>query len=258
MAPTPSGDEEGGSGDGIGRRGRRNADKLVGRFPITTLVEAVAAVGDNRRKLLERFVKGNPQGTYTPTRKLFRRIYGSHGPIDGADGPLFADLPADPWPVIDQALRDACDADVLYDNLTVARMLFDHARKGQYVATNIDRLPLQIGRSKVQIGLDFYLTQGERLIFQFPHLRAAALTRQHATILGSLVHLGLVTGDYSAADVEIISFATDPKRRDPAYPDRKLRVPHLQLVERADMWSRAELQEEIDDVYDILWAIARS
>ena len=242
-------DTQGKGAGGIGPRQRRqNADKLVGRFPVTTLAEAVAVRGESRRKVIERFVRGRPDGTFTPLRKLFRRVYGSQGGIDGADQALIPDLPPDDWPAIDRALRATCDPEALEANLHVGYMLFKHARETGYVATNIDVLPLRIGRANVSIGINFYLTQGERLIFQFPHLRKSPLSPAQASILGSLISFGFVQGDYAAAEVEIISFAAFARNE---------RVTKLIEVPRADMWSREQLESEIDNVYDTLWRIAR-
>lgn len=250
------------SGDDEGkRRGRRKrADKLVGRFPLTNLAEAVSVSGTQRERVLLNFVKGAGPGTYTPTRNFLRRLYGSHGAEDGAFSPLIPELPPEPWDRIEPDLRLACEPDILADNLEVARLLYDHARAEGYVATHFDPPVLRTGRSIVPIPINMYLGQGERLIFQFPQLRRTPLTAGQENVIATVIALTCATGDYEPAEVEIVAFPpvaaqSRARREGPAAapPRRETRL----LTVGRDRWiPRAELAAEIDDVYAILGRLA--
>ena len=248
--------------DDQGRRRARSkrADGLVGRFPLTNLAEAVAVTGPERVRVLEGFVKGAGLGTYTPTRNHLRRLYGSHGAEDGAYSPLIAELPPEPWNRIEPDIRQACQPEHLHDNLEVARLIYDHARGEEYVATHFDPRILPTGRSIVPVPINIFLAKDERLIFQFPHLRRRALTPSQEDVIATVISITCATGDFEPAEIEILSFPPkDAAKRSKkegsatAHPPRTARVTpiaHGRLI------PRVELAAEIDDVYAILRKLA--
>lgn len=243
-------------------RGRRvRADKLIGRFPLTRLAEAVAVRGDARRRALEGFVRGAGRGTYGPTRAFMRRLYGSHGAEEGAVAPLIADLPSEPWEKIKRDLIDFCDPEVLADNLELAELIYIHAREEGYQATNYDERVLRTGRSIVPVPINMFLTQGERLIFQYPHLWRTPLTPEQENVIATIIALVCADGDFAIADIEIVSFLADgpPSRRKSRTPAvRPPRKARLSTIGRSRFLSREDLQNEIDDVYALLRELAES
>ena len=99
------------------------------------------------------------------------------------------------------------------------------------------------------IGLQFYITDGERSIFQFPQLRAERLEYYEMVVLGSVVFHAYVRGDYSNAEIEIADISKDPDYRPRKNAQREGRIC---LVPREEIIELASLSEEIDDVYAIL------
>lgn len=253
--PTNGGEDEG------KRRGRRRrADKLVGRFPLTNLAEAVSVTGVQRERVLRAFVSGAGPGTYAPTRTFLRRLYGSHGAEDGAYSPLITELPNEPWEKIEPDLRAACGPDNLHDNIEVSYLLYNHARTENYIATNFDSPVLRTGRSIVPIPINMFLAQGDRLIFQFPQLRRPPLTATQENVIATIIAMTCAYGDFEAADIEIVSLpsAGMPSRANrqgssSAPPRRDVR---LTTIDRARWIPKDALAAEIDDVYAILRTLA--
>jgi hypothetical protein len=226
-------------------RRKAKADRYVGRFPVTDLAVAVAARGESRKKLIEAFVRTIPQGSYAVTRGLMRRIYNAQ-PVE--EFALFRDLPPDPWPAIEKAIRGACEPQHLADNLEAADLLFKHARSDNLIATIHEAAPLRVkARSYISIGIDLYVTIEDRLVFEFVHFRRTPLTPPQAAILSSLVHYAYCVGDFAHAEVDIVSICG--KRGTPRTLTRS-------TVPRSDLLSREELDTEIEDVYRLLWTIA--
>lgn len=226
---------------------RKRADARIARFPVNDLVTAIAARGDQRQRIIQQFVEGSPTTSYEGTRALMRRIYATNGAEDGVSEALFEDLPPEPWEKIEARLSEVCKPTDFDNNREISRLLFDHARSGVYRATNIAAVNLRISRTTVPMRLDFYVTEGSRLIFQFPHLRRSALSSSHANVLGSLLHISYVQGDFAGAEIEIVSASA---------PKNKPRVVTLRTLDPRRFIGREELGIEIDDVYRILEEIA--
>jgi hypothetical protein len=218
--------------------GQQKADALLGRFPVTDLAKAVARSGDKRETFLRNFVNGFPQGSYAPLRRVVPRIY-------GVQPPLF-EVPTEGWPTIERTLREITPQAFLANNLSRGSELFQHAREENYVATYIAPQVFRYGRGTAPIGIDFFLTQRERLIFQFPHFRSEALNASEAIVLCSIIQYAYAVGDFAEAEVEIVQFAKS----------RQNRFPHIICPDKQALLSRDQLNKEIDDVYSILRTLA--
>ncbi|MBR0672828.1 hypothetical protein [Neoroseomonas soli] len=227
---------------------------------MTNLAEAVAVSGAERERVLQSFVRGAGPGTYTPTRRVLRRLYGSHGAEDGAYSPLIEHLPPEPWDKIEPDLRADCQPDHEAANLEVARLLYDHARTAGYVATHFDAPNLRTGRSIVPIPMNMFLALGDRLIFQFPHLRRSPLTANQEDVMATIIAMTCIMGDFEPADVEIVSFPPEAARakgkREGSSAARPPRITRLTTIDRKRWIPRTKLQPEIDDVYAILHKLA--
>ncbi len=150
--------------DGPPRRSEgAKAQSLLNRFPVTDLAQAVAKGGERRRRFLEHFVKSWPNGSYAPTRQSFHMIYGVSSSL--------IQIPPEPWQEIEKNLRSLSESDMLDMNMSASRELFDLVRSREYSATTCDEQVLRVGFNQiVPIGLTFYVTEGDRLLFHFPHL----------------------------------------------------------------------------------------
>lgn len=223
-----------------GRRSnaQKKADALLGRFPVTDLAEAVSLNGSRRENFLVGFVKGIPKGSFAPLRQVTSRIYGVQPPL--------LELPLEDWPAIERSLRVLAYPEVLERNIQVGRDLFKHAREENYLATSVPPQVFRYGRGTASIGLDFYLTQGNRLFFQFPHFRSKALADQQAITLCSIISHAYAFGDFSSAEVEIVQFSKTKRNK----------YPHIISPATSSLMGRDELSAEIDDVYRVLRDIA--
>ena len=140
------------------RRPPDKAKNLLLRFPVTDLARAVSLTGERRRRFLETFVKGSTTLTYMPTREAATMIY-------GVQVPLF-ETPVEPWEAVEKYLRANTDPSVLDMNLKASCLLFNLVRPKGYIATKCDAQVLRVRLKQiVHIGLEYYITQGQKLIF---------------------------------------------------------------------------------------------
>jgi hypothetical protein len=145
------------------------AQNLLLRFPVTDLACAVALTGQRRLAYLKRFIGGGTVLSYVPTREAAIMIY-------GVQKPLF-ESPIEPWEKIERHLRDNTDPTILDMNLNTSKLLFKLVRTKKYAATEHPEQVLRVGPKQiVPIGLSFYITEGDRLIFQFAHPRIDCLS----------------------------------------------------------------------------------
>ncbi|MDR3533413.1 MAG: hypothetical protein P4L90_23005 [Rhodopila sp.] len=227
--------------DGPGRKRKGNkAQSLLLRFPVTDLARAVSLTGFNRQSFLKQFIDTFTTLSYVPTRQAAAMIY-------GVQKPLF-ETPAEPWAAVEKHLKATTDPNLLDMNLEASRHLFDLVRPEGYEATECETQVLRVALKQiVYIGLDFYVTRGQRLIFQFPQPRLDSPTDSALLILGSIIHHAYVQGDYAEADVELADVGRVPgaRRTDP-------RSPRIRLVPREDILSLTALTAHIEDVYGIL------
>lgn len=217
---------------------QKKADALIGRFPVTDLAKAVSLQGDARVRFLRQFVKGHPVGTLTPLRQVLGRIYGAQPPL--------MELPVEDWPTIEKSLRKLAPKDALERNLELGADVFKHAREEGYQATYVSTQVFRYGRGTAPIGIEFYLTQGSRVLFQFQHLRKESLTPQQAIALASIIHHAYAFGDFAEAEVEIVQFCKSKRNK----------YPHILCPDRSSLMSLKDLSKEIDEVYLILRQIA--
>ena len=130
--------------------------------------------------------------------------------------------------------------------------LFDLIRPKDYAATHCDPQVLRASLKQiVYVGLDYYITEGDRLIFQFPHPRIESLTDDAAVVLGSIVHHAYVQGDYAEADVEIADLG-----RPLGAKAREARAPRVRLIKRDTILGLTDLNARIEEVYAILRDLA--
>lgn len=224
------------------RKPRGNkAQNLLSRFPIVDLAQAVALGGANRRMFLTRFVDTFTTLSYVPTREAAPMIY-------GAQKPLF-ETPPDPWPVVERHLRQTTPSDILDMNLDASQHLFDLVRSQGYIATECDPQVLRVRLKQiVNIGLKFYVTQGERLIFQFPLVRKESLSDLALNILGSIIHHSYAQGDFAGAEIEAADIG--------CMPSAKQRTPRIREISSSSILGRNELTEQIEEVYELLHELA--
>ena len=214
---------------------------LLRRFPIVDLARAVALDGINRKAFLSQFVNGYTTLSYSPTREAAPMIY-------GAQKPLF-EMPPEPWLAIERHLIDTTRPDILDMNLEASRQLFDLIRSQNYIATECDVQVLRVRlKQSVNIGLNFYVTQGERLIFQFPQLRKTTLSENALHMFGSIIHHSYAQGDFASAEIELADIGY--------LPDSKQRTPRIRRVPSSCILDRSALTERIEEVYDLLRDLA--
>jgi hypothetical protein len=157
----------------------KKAQNLLSRFPIVDLAKAVALEGKNRHDSLKRFVDSFPPGSYAPTRSALSMIY-------NVQKPLF-ETPPPPWSAVEKYIKHAAAPGIVDMNLDATRCLFDYVRTKNYVATECESQVLRVRlRQVVKIDLDFYVTDGDRLIFQFPFLRRQAISDSALAVLVSI------------------------------------------------------------------------
>ena len=141
------------------------AQSLLRRFPVTDLAHAVALSGENRRAFLTQFVDGYTTLSYLPTRLAAPMIYGATPPL--------LEISPEPWEEVEKHLKATAHPNILDMNLEASRDLFNLVRSEAYVATMCDEQTLRVAFMQVvSIGLRFYVTQGDKLIFQVPPTKA--------------------------------------------------------------------------------------
>jgi hypothetical protein len=218
------------------------AQNLLNRFPVTDLAQAVARKGERRRRFLEHVVESWPNGSYVPTRQSYHMIYGASSPL--------IQIPPEPWEEVEKNLKSLCDPDILAMNMSASRELFDLVRSREYSATTCDEQVLRVGFNQiVPIGLTFYVTEGDRLLFQFPQPRMDALTFEEILVLGSVIHYAYAQGDYANAVIEVADLS-DPNP--PVKGKPRKRDGRICCLAREEIMGRELLTEQIDDVYAIL------
>lgn len=229
--------------DGPRRRGPRGnkAQNLLRRFPIVDLSRAVALDGANRRAFLSQFVSTFTPLSYAPTRDAASMIYGAQKPLFGTA--------AEPWSAVERHLRNTTHADILEMNVEASRHLFDLIRTQGYIATECDPQVLRVRLKQiVNIGLKFYITQGERLIFQFPQPRKSGLSDEALCVLGSIIQHSYAQGDFASAEIEVAQLG--------CLPGSKQRAPRIRLVPSSSILDRAALTEQIEEIYELLYELA--
>jgi hypothetical protein len=223
------------------RRKGNKAQNLLNRFPIIDLAHAIALEGSNRQKFLTNFVDSSTTLSYSPTREAASMIY-------GAQKPMF-DVPLPTWDEVEAYIRKAARPDILEMNLEASRCLFDFVRSYDYTATDYEPQILRVRLNQiVAIGLPFYITHYDRLIFQFPLIRRSCLSDEAVSILGSIIYHAYAQGDFSIAEIEVADISRPPSNKD--------RVPRIREIPPDLILDRAALTEQIDAVYEALRLLA--
>jgi hypothetical protein len=217
------------------------AQSLLRRFPIVDLAKAVFLTGSERRAFLERFVATSTTMSYMPTRDVFAMIY-------AAQGPLLESAP-EPWNIIERQIRRLARPDIIDANISASKILFDFIRSQHYVATQCNVQVLRVRLLQVvKIQLGFYVTEGDRLLFQFPIVRRECLDDSAIRVLGSVVHHAYAHGDFVDAEIEIADISCQKGSNE--------RYPRIRPVPRVEIYDRESLTDPIADVYAILAEIA--
>jgi hypothetical protein len=221
-------------------RGTR-AQNLLNRFPVTDLARAVSRSGADRRFFLTEFVDSGTKRNYVPTRRTAPMIYGASPPL--------LEISLEPWGEVEKNIRALCDPLILDMNISASRELFNLVRPKGYLATICDEQTLRTGHNQiVPVGLTFYITEGDRLIFQFPQPRLDCLTDSEVVVLASVIFHAYAKGDYADADIEVAELG----RAAGAPRKCRKRDGRIRLVAKDDIIERNRLGEQVDDVYGIL------
>lgn len=216
---------------------------LLKRFPFTDLAVAVARKGALREKFLRGFVEsGGIARSYRWTR-------GATGLIYCVELPMFP-APVLSWREVEKAIRDVANDYNVESNVEAGQALFDLVRPKKYKAYSHDEQVLRVGLKQiVSVGLNFYIVDGDRLVFQFPQPRAQCVFDDHVAItMMSVMHHAYAVGDFADADVEIADVSCEEEKGP--------RMPRIRKLEQEDLMSLEELNKEIVDVYEILRGLA--
>jgi hypothetical protein len=161
------------------------------------------------------------------------------------------ELPPPSWSEIERRIQRSAGKFNAEANVQAARLLRDllSSRHFKSVLTPEQEIHIAPGRV-VKIGLNFYLVESDRVIFQFVQPRAdARLTDQVARTLMSLVHYAYAVGDFENACIEMADLSA-------RFPGEE-RMPRFHSLAAGDLMTRSELNEEIDKVHGILFRLAR-
>ena len=210
-------------------------------FPLPTCLKRSQLSGHDRRFFLEEFVRQFIRASYQPTRDSAHMIYGVEEPL--------IHIAPEPWSAIELHIKNICDPRILEMNLTASKLLFDFVRERNYRATYYPVQDFYVGPHRsVPIGISFYVTEGDRLLFHFPHPRHNSLSDRAVQILGSIMYHAYAQGDYENAEIEVIDLGCPPKS--------KQRQPRIRYIPRDKILDLSKLKEEIQTVYALLWELA--
>jgi hypothetical protein len=214
------------------------ARNLLNRFPFTDLAIAVALRGEGRENFLRRFID-------TSTARSYKWVRDASGVIYYVELPLFPTPKLD-WPQIEARLRDITPPHNVEMNVEAGKALFELVRPRGYRAFPHDESVLRVGHNQiVYIGLNFYIVDGDRLVFQYPQPRAQpAFKDEVAAVMMSIIFHAYAFGDYANADIELADLSAEDKHCP--------RNPRIRRIGRNEMIGRDELTRDIEDVYRIL------
>lgn len=219
------------------------AQNLLRRFPVIDLAKAVSLPATRRQAFLRKFVESSTSRSYAPTRGASPMIYAAQG--------LLIESAPETWEAIEKHLRYSARPDILDDNIAASKILFDFVRAQNYRATQCESQNLKVRlKQQVSIDLTFYVTDGERLIFQFPQLRREFLTDAAIRVLGSIIHHAYAHGDFAAAEIEVADIG--------CLPGTDERFPRIRAIPASEVHDRNALSEQIDEVYAILGEIVKN
>jgi len=220
---------------------KKKARNLLNRFPFTDLSIAVSRNGSERENFLRAFVE-------TSTPRSYKWVREAAGLIYPVELPLFP-TPVLSWVEIDTIFRNVTPPHNVSINVDAGKELFDLVRPKKYKAYPHDGEVLRIGHNQVVfIGLDFYVVDGDRLVFQYPQPRAQPVFDDYvAAVMMSMIFHAYVYGDYAEADVELADLSADEPK--------KPRNARIRRIGRNEIIGRDELTREIEDVYETLRAL---
>lgn len=224
---------------------KSKADRLIERFPVTDLALAVTYKGQRRERFIQQFVDAFTIKSWRAVRESAHLIYNAQPPIG-------LEMPSLDWQVIEAKIRRSAGKQNAAANVHVACMLRDLIRPRKFIAyrTSEQFIHLSPGRL-VKVGLDYYMVENGKVIFQFFQPRAdARVDSQVCRTLMSLVHYAYVFGDFEGALIEMADLSAPSPKDD--------REPRFHRLSERDLMSREEINAEIDDVHSLLERIARA
>jgi hypothetical protein len=176
---------------------------------------------------------------------LISAVRDAAGVIYYVELPLFPTPKLD-WVQIETALRDITPPHNVDINVEAGKALFELIRPLRYRAFPHDENVLRVGHNQiVYIGLNFYVVDGDRLIFQYPQPRAQPVfDDQVAAVMMSIIFHAYAFGDYANADIELADLSAADKDSP--------RNPRIRRIGRNEVIGREELTKDIEDVYRIL------
>lgn len=211
--------------------------KKFSRFPVTDLAIAIARPGSTRENFLRIFLAGESAYSLKAVRQTAHAIYGVELPL--------VSLPRETWPQIEALIREKARPHEVELNLEVARLLRHLVLQRSFKAYPYDKQFIQVGPGrKVPIDLNYYLVEGEQIIFQYLQPRRDALDDRAALCLASLVHMAYAFGDYRASTVELADLSVTQRGG--------WREPRFRKFEKKSILAPADLSAEINDVYAIM------
>lgn len=220
------------------------AERLINRFPVSDLALALSFKGQKRQRFLRNFVESQVIKSYRALRETAPQIY-------NVRQPLFPELEPPSWSDIERKIRRIAGARNADANLAAAHELRFLLSQREFQAYPHPPQSIHIAPGRrIQIGIDFYLVEGDEVIFQFLQPRLDdRMKHQVSRTLMSLIHYAYVFGDFEAARVEIANLSAPAPGAD--------REPRFERLTPTELPSRNELNGEIEDVHEVLQWLAR-
>lgn len=214
--------------------------KKFSRFPVTDLAIAIARTEKKRESFLRKFIAGNPPYSFQAVRSASHAIYG-------------VELPLSPHPKetpeqIEAIIRSKARPHELQINLDAARHLSKllKTRKFRAFPSPYGPQSIHVGPGRIiPIGLNYYLIEDDRVIFQFLQARGEPVFDDRTALcLGSLIQMAYCFGDFEKAEVDIADLSAIEKK--------KPREPRFRKFGKSELLSAAELNLEIKSVYALM------
>jgi hypothetical protein len=227
---------------------------VLKRFQFIDLARAVALQGKLREDFLRMYVD-RPRGafpSYEPFRRSVKGIYDVEMPLLGAKKASRSDIA--------EAVRRECrgkDEDL---NLDASLCLFDFLEEFDQRAFDHPARTLPLGTDrKCAFRLSHYLVRNDVAIFQFPYPRKSRLDDHTLQVMLSLIHYAYALDDFAEAAVEIVDLSCDPVANAGRSKDAPpLRNPRLVELSPAGVMERAELENNVQDIYRVLMEISEN
>jgi len=223
---------------------KTKADRLIERFPVTDLALAVTYTGERRQLFIQRFIDQFTTRSWRAVRENAHLIYNAQPPLRAME------LPPPRWDDVVAKIRRSAGCHNAAANVMCAELLRDLISSRRFQAVQIPEQFIHLAPGRVvRVGLNYYLVEGEEIIFQFFQPRAdTRIDSRVARTLMSLVHYAYAFGDFEDAAVEMADLSALCPGSD--------REPRFHRLRPNELLSRAELNAEIDNVHALLMAMS--